>query len=115
MRRPGIISIIAIFFLASCSTTQSLYSWHGYENVTFQYRKKQTDELKRKVLEEYKKLTERQDGTRGVAPPGLNAEYGYMLYMAGRHDEGLAFMKKEIELYPESERYIARIIKQLEQ
>jgi hypothetical protein len=34
--------------------------------------------------------------------------------MTGKQDEGLRFMKEEIRLYPESEVYISRIIKQLE-
>lgn len=47
-------------------------------------------------------------------PPGMYAEYGYLLYKTGKKDEGLAFLKKEVELYPESDTYISRIIKQLE-
>ena len=106
------ILVATAISLTSCSSTKSLYSWYDYEDATYQYSKKQTDELKLKVLEEYKLLTEKQKGTRGVAPPGLNAEYGYMLYRTGKQEEGLALMKKEIELYPESEKYISRIIKQ---
>lgn len=51
---------------------------------------------------------------RGVVPPGLSAEYGYMLYMSGKQKEGLDLLRMEIKLYPESEKYISRIIKQLE-
>lgn len=114
MMKKLMVIAAAAMLLASCTTQQPLYSWYDYEDATYQYSKKRTDELKLKVLEEYKLLTEKQKGTRGVVPPGLNAEYGYMLYMTGKHDEGLALMKKEIELYPESEKYISRIIKQLE-
>ncbi len=106
---------IAALALASCSTTtKSLYSWYDYEDATYQYNKRQTEELQVKVLEQYKKLTENQKGTRGVVPPGLYAEYGYLLYKTGKKDEGLSFMKQEISAYPESEKYISRIIKQLE-
>ena len=109
------IAVIAIVALCSCTTTKSLYSWYDYEDATYQYNKKRTEELKAKVLEQYKKLTENQKkGSRGVVPPGLYAEYGYMLYMSGKKDEGLGFLKQEIKSYPESETYISRIIKQLE-
>lgn len=114
MMKKLMVIAAAAMLLASCTTQQPLYSWYDYEDATYQYSKKRTDELKLKVLEEYKLLTEKQKGTRGVVPPGLNAEYGYMLYMTGKRDEGLALMKKEMELYPESEKYISRIIKQLE-
>lgn len=109
-----IIAVVAVLALGSCTSTKTLYSWYDYEDATYQYNKKRTDELKVKVLEQYKKLTDKQKGVRGVVPPGLYAEYGYMLYMSGKKDEGLTFLKQEITLYPESEKYISRIIKQLE-
>jgi hypothetical protein len=109
------LTLFVVATIVSCTTTQTLYSWYNYEDITYQYSKKRTDELKVKVLEQYQKLSEKQKGTRGVVPPGLNAEYGYMLYMTGKQDEGLKFLKEEIKLYPESEKYISRIIKQLEQ
>ncbi len=113
--KKTIAAAVAVMALTSCTpTAKSLYSWYDYEDATYQYSKKQTDELKVKVLEQYKKLTENQKGTRGVVPPGLYAEYGYMLYMNGKKEEGLSFLKQEIKLYPESETYISRIIKQLE-
>lgn len=113
--KKTIAAAVAVLALTSCTpTAKSLYSWYDYEDATYQYSKKQTDELKVKVLEQYKKLTENQKGTRGVVPPGLYAEYGYMLYMNGKKEEGLSFLKQEIKLYPESETYISRIIKQLE-
>jgi len=49
-----------------------------------------------------------------VAPPGVNAEYGYLLVKAGQKEEGLTLLKQEVALYPESEKFISRIIKQLE-
>lgn len=105
-------AIIGLF--ASCSSTKTLYSWYDYEDATYQYNKKHTDELKTKMMEQYLKLTQKQKGTRKVVPPGLYAEYGYALYMGGKKEEGLNFLKQEIKLYPESETYISRIIKQLE-
>ena len=105
-------AIIALF--ASCSSTKTLYSWYNYEDATYQYNKKRTDETKVKMMEQYLKLIQKQKGTRKVVPPGLYAEYGYVLYMGGKKEEGLDFLKQEIKLYPESETYISRIIKQLE-
>lgn len=108
------IAVVAAGAMSSCTTTKTLYSWHDYEDATCQYSKRATDKLQVKMLEEYKKVTEKQKGTRGVVPPGLYAEYGYQLCKGGKKEEGLSFLKKEIELYPESEKYISRIIKQLE-
>lgn len=106
--------VVAVMATVSCTTTQSLYSWYNYEDATYQYSKKTTEELQVKVLEQYKKITEKQNGTRGVVPPGMYSEYGYLLYKTGKKEEGISFLKKEIQLYPESEMYVSRIIKQLE-
>ena len=103
-----------IFAFASCGTVEPLYSWYNYEDITYQYSKKSTEELQVKVLEQYQKMIDKQKGARGVVPPGLYAEYGYMLYRTGKKEEGLSFLKEEITAYPESATYISRIIKQLE-
>lgn len=108
------ITLVAVLALSSCNTTQSLYSWYDYEDATYQYNKKLTEELQVKMLAQYNKLIEKQKGTRGIVPPGMYAEYGYQLCKTGKKEEGLGFLKKEITLYPESEKYISRIIKQLE-
>lgn len=113
MKKIFLFGIVVAFF-ASCNSTKSLYSWYDYEDATYQYNKKRTDELKTKMLEQYLKLIKKQKGSRKVVPPGLYAEYGYALYMGGKKEEGLDFLKQEIKLYPESETYISRIIKQLE-
>ena len=109
-----LLTLFVIMTITSCTTTTTLYSWYNYEDITYQYSKRKTDELQVKVLEQYQKLTENQRGTRGTVPPGLYAEYGYLLYMTGKQEEGLKFLKEEIKLYPESDIYISRIIKQLE-
>lgn len=115
MKTKALLLLTGICLLqSSCMTTTTLYSWYDYEDATYQYNKKHTDELKTKVLEEYQNVIEKQKGTRQQVPPGLYAEYGYMLYMSGKKDEGIKFLKEEIKQYPESEKYISRIIKQLE-
>jgi hypothetical protein len=110
-----LIAAVAALALSSCVTQQkTLYSWYDYENATYQYSKRQTEEKQAKVLEQYRKLIAKQKDVRGVVPPGLYGEYGYLLYKTGKKEEGLSFLKQEVTLYPESEKYISRIIKQLE-
>ncbi len=114
MKKFFIVSVCTLL-LAACSTTQTLYSWYDYEDITYQYSKKSTEELQVKVLEQYQKMVQTPRGMRAVVPPGLYAEYGFLLCKTGKMKEGLSFLKEEVKLYPESEKYISRIIKQLEQ
>ncbi len=114
MSKPLTCIIAATLALCACTGPETLYSWHDYDNATYKYNKRQTEELQAKLLDTYRRMTEHQGGRRGVVPPGLYAEYGYLLYKTGKKDEGLGFLRQEIKLYPESERYISRIIKQIE-
>lgn len=108
--------VLALLALAatSCSSNKTLYSWYNYEDIVYQYSKNPNEKLQAKVLDQYNMVTEHQRGLRATVPPGLYAEYGFLLYKTGKKDEGLKMMKQEIALYPESEMYISRIIKQLE-
>lgn len=105
--------IVAGFLLYSCSVQRPLYSWYNTEDATYQYTKRGTDELLTKAMAQYELVIKKQKGSRQVTPPGVNAEYGFLLYKAGKKDEGISLMKEEIQLYPESEKYISRIINQL--
>lgn len=111
---PALIIAPAIIY-SSCSTNRTLYSWYDYEKISYIYTKKNTEENRGYALEEYKKVIDHQVSLRKTVPPGIYAEYGYMLYKSGRKKEGLKYIKEEAKLYPESEKYISKLIKQLEQ
>jgi len=49
-----------------------------------------------------------------VPPPGLYADYAFILLQIGKTEEGKTFLLKEVELYPESKTFIDRILKMLE-
>ncbi len=102
--------------LASCDTQQSvaLYSWYDSENAVYKYTKKSTEAALVEAMAQYEKVVKNQNAYRRIAPPGANAEYGYLLYKAGRKEEGLTLLQAEIKAYPESEKFISRIIKQLQ-
>jgi hypothetical protein len=100
--------------LTSCSSTKPLYSWYDSEDAAYQYTKKLTDKDLAEAMAQYKMVIEQQKGSRATVPPGVNAEYGYMLVKAGKKAEGLALLKSEMELYPESKVFISRIVNQLE-
>lgn len=112
--RKFFIAAICVIAFTSCATQKSLYTWYDSEDATYKYTKRGTDELLTKAMAQYEKVISKQKGIRKVVPPGVNAEYGYLLYKAGKKEEGLALLKAEIKAYPESETFISRIIKQLE-
>ena len=62
-------------------------------------------------LHSYEKIIAEQKESRGVVPPGIYADYGYLLMENGKASEAKAMFAKEIELYPESEVFIGSIMK----
>ena len=68
------LAIVAVSALSSCNTTQPLYSWYNYEDATYQYKKKSTEELHVKMLEQYQKLIEKQKGIQNTAMSCIKRE-----------------------------------------
>ena len=114
MRKLIVVSAICVVVLSSCQTQQSLYSWYDSEDAAYMHAKRGTEETLTKAMAQYELVIAKQKGVRKVAPPGVNAEYGFLLYKAGKKEEGLALLHAEIKAYPESETFISRIINQLE-
>lgn len=111
--------IIYTFFsavlLTSCTANQNLYSWSNYEDASYTHLKNSTDESARELIKNYQKIIEKQKGTRQSVPPGIYADYGFILLQMNKTEEGKTMLQKEIESYPESKIFIDRILNMLEQ
>lgn len=140
-----IIIAIAIVTLSSCGVSNSLYYWGGsqngttaYENLAYQSYDKQTPKSICNLVAVYENMVTKPGGTRQVPPPGICAEYGYLLlkpetaeiflnnatasqkklfdsddYASLFSEHGKEMLQKEIELYPESAKFIEPLIKKL--
>ncbi|MDO4790205.1 MAG: DUF4810 domain-containing protein [Porphyromonas sp.] len=102
----------ALLLLSSCNLSRNLYSWYAYEDVSYRASKTRAEKDVEALVMTYQKMIARQEGLRRTVPPGIYAEYGFVLLKQNRTDEGIAMLEKEIELYPESRKYISRIIEQ---
>ena len=105
-----ISTLFVLFILPSCVTQNSLYSWGNYSNDVYTYYKKQTPASLEALTKTYQNILAHQSGTRGVTPPGTYAEYGYILCLQGNKSEGMEMINKEKELYPESTKFVDRIV-----
>jgi len=146
--RKAFILFFTLCVLCSCGTTSSaLYYWGGeqkgtttYENLAYADYKTQTPEAICNLICAYQDMVSNPGGSRQVPPPGICAEYGYLLlqpstaqafqekatdrqkvvfpnsdYQASFPELGLALLKKEIEYYPESRKFLEPLIQKLEQ
>lgn len=113
MKKTIIISII-VLLMTSCATQQPLYTWGNYANTSYNYLKNSDENSTQQLILTYKTIIEKQKGTRGVVPPGIYADYGFILLQANKTEEGKAMLLEEIALYPESKVFIDRILKMTE-
>jgi hypothetical protein len=107
------IGLIAILCLISCAP-KTLYSWNNYDDTSYKYLKYNDEKSIEQLVKTYQKLIEKQEGTRKTVPPGIYADYGFILLQANKTEEGKAMLEKEISLYPESKVFIERIFKMFE-
>lgn len=110
MKKIVIILTVAILAV-SCTAPKQLYSWEKYEAASYNYIKNSDEESLTTLLENYKKIISEQKGTRETVPPGIYADYGFILMKKGNVTEGKDMLAKEIALYPESKIFIERILK----
>ncbi|MFA6401898.1 MAG: DUF4810 domain-containing protein [Salinivirgaceae bacterium] len=113
MKKIVFISI-SVLLLVSCSPQMNLYSWDKYETTSYNYLKNNDEKSTQELIETYQKIIEKQRGTRGVVPPGIYADYGFILLQANKTSEGKELLLKEVALYPESKIFIDRILKMIE-
>lgn len=144
-----LIASALCLMLCSCgvSTTVPLYYWGGntngttvYENLAYKTFDKQTPEVTCALLVAYENMVTNPGGSRKVPPPGICAEYGYLLLkpetaatfaehatpaqkkvfegvdlVSTFRERGELMMQKEIEYYPEAEKFILPLIKKFKE
>lgn len=104
-----ILSVLPLLFLAGCASQK--YTWSGYDDSLYAYYKHPTD--KEKFIERLQNAVLKAEQT-GKVPPGLYAEYGYMLYEQKGYSDAIIYFKKEHDLWPESQMLMAKMIKNTE-
>jgi len=114
MRSKKLQILVGAMFLVSmsaCTSNESLYSWHDYNRELLSYYKNSSD------LNEFAdKLREDIDAAEmeGKVPPGLYAEYGYVMLELGDAGTAVVYFQKERDKWPESAFLMESVISRLE-
>lgn len=149
MKRLLITALVAVA-LSSCSAPLSLYYWGNgrlkmnsnttsYEDYGYKSYIKRTPEATCALIVTYEDMVKHPGGTRQVPPPGICAEYAYLLiqpytasifaehastaqkaifegqtdYVAFFSNYAGELFEKEMELYPESQAFIKPLIEKI--
>ena len=119
MKKIYIIFTCFVFLLSSCSKKATLYSWgkkkKSYHKSSYNHLKKNSAESLELLKISYEDIIQKQTGIRKTVPPGIYADYGFLLIQNDETEAGKKLLEKEISLYPESQIFILRILKMLEE
>lgn len=103
---------IAVALLAmgtqACATRQTHYEWGNYDDALYASYKNPQD--RQAFIASLKTIILESERSRGKAPPGIYAEYGYALYEEGSAAEAVVYFEKERDAWPESRAFMEKMI-----
>ena len=104
-----LIRIIILLLIATsvsgCAKTK--YAWNGYDDRLYSYYK--TPAESDRFMEALKETIQEAEAENRV-PPGIYAEYGYMLYERRKFPDSALWFAKERDKWPESRFFMERMI-----
>lgn len=104
--------LVVLASIAGCAAPGPKYQWGSYSNDLYRYYAhsiKQEDFIVR-----LQALVQDAEANGRLVPPGIYAEYGYLLYEAGRYDEAIGSFRQEHNKWPESRSLMAKMIRNCE-
>jgi hypothetical protein len=106
-----IITFCFLFaLLAACTTSHNLYEWGDYSKSLLVYSK--NPEQRQRFADSLIATISKSEKSNKV-PPGLYAEYGYLLIELERPQDAVIYFGKEKNRWPESAALMDKIILKL--
>lgn len=104
---------VALTGSLGCATqSTSTFYWGDYEKSLYRrYAEGDAAYVDVYLLETIRSAEQRQLRL----PPGVYADYGFLLYKRGDYDGALAYFEKEKRLFPESTALMAKLIERIQQ
>lgn len=103
--------MFSTLLLGGC-TPPGLFYWGEYENSLYErYVENDTGQTEVHLQESFAEAQK----TNQHVPPGLYADYGFMLYKRGDKSGAINFFDKEKKLYPESSLLMTKLINRVKQ
>lgn len=99
---------LPLLFLTGCS--ESLFHWGKYEDSLIErYIENDTTQTESHLREVFTEA----ESTQKRVPPGIYADYGFMLYKRGEKSSAISYFQKEKALYPESSFFMNKLIERI--
>lgn len=113
MNMIQLVIIFLIFSITGCANT-TIYHWGNYSDTLYSYTKEPSDKSKSKHKTELIKIIDQAKNKKMMIPPGINFELAMLLAGEGDKDGAVEHFHQEKLLFPESEKYVALALKEME-
>lgn len=104
-----VVNCFAVFmllgFLSGCVKTH--YAWNDYDSKLYNHYKDPSQ--KEEFAIALKESLEDAEAAKAV-PPGIYAEYGFLLYEQGNSLESIKYYQKEYDMWPESRFFMSKMM-----
>ena len=112
MKKNILLLVVFIIFITGC-VQNSLYYWGGYSNSLYKHKKDPNNETIQAHKESILKIIEKSDYYGKKIPPGVYCEYGYYMLQENNYTEAKKYLNLEIKLYPESNKFVNILLKEI--
>ena len=109
MRRIAVLFFAGCISLSACATVPIPYNWSGYSSSLYGVKKEPSDEKLHAHKLVLMQIIQGSDGKPLRVPPGIYAEYGYILVKEGKTEEGIKYLDLEAQTFPEAKVFIERV------
>jgi hypothetical protein len=106
------LALVLLFLSTGCAP--SIYHWGQYEDSLY---KRQRDASEQGQIEAFKMIevtVQESEAKNYRVPPGMYADYGYLLFKQGKPDVAITYFRKEADLYKESSFLMESIISRIQ-
>jgi len=98
--------LVSLLALSGCAA-KTRYVWRDYDTKLYSHYK---DPAQKEEFYQALKETLDDAESSGRIPPGIYAEYGYVLYEQGNSSQAILYYQKEADLWPESRFFMTKLI-----
>ncbi len=100
---------VPLLLLCGCATTHQRYDWGNYESSLYVYYKNPASAAR--FVQSLQDLLATANKTGRPVPPGIYAEYGYLLMQEGKSQDAITAFRQEEDNWPQSKFFMDQMMK----
>ena len=98
---------ILFFFFSLIGCVHTQYEWNNYDTKLYNHYKNPAE--REKFIQALKEILDYAEPI-GKVPPGIYAEYGFVMYEQGNDQQAVLYFQKEADKWPESRAFMTKMI-----